>query len=743
LKTLHRQLKTMHWNGAAFLSVLFCGCVAFSPAHAAPRQSSPGIVVCEPVAAQASDADFGTGCALWLQFTVGGQPQFGKTPLWETLSRAASELHRFDLRLSPAQAVSLASSTGTTYAVVGTLNGSGPHLNLTYRLLQVPSGAAFGAPIALTGTRAQIDAKLPLLARTLAVRLGAKSLDIPASTQLSAGDMQALGKAHQSRLDPHAGLTAGQGKALTTLAARSPLAGLLCLSLNIYSTHTARNAAASTLLAQAGGNPLVWSEVAGNDPLALLSRNAPLVGLAARYPDSYALAAAQAQYCLAVQDRPEEGTAAERAVLDAPQNPSAWMTEAAAVADIAQGVRQSRVFPVLNPAELDTLGRLYPQSERAAQRATVLDPSYAAAWLSLAEAATLTSDTAVSDRALQAALKLSPDKVAAYEWGLEMYQPKWGGDPTKLSAIAQAAASDTALDSADVVSLATQLQSSGNPELRQQVLGDFLKRRRTYLSAHTGDGRSHWGLATVLQAAGDREGALTEYQTAETLIPYSAALHCDYGTALYSKTANTFSLMKEQYQDAVRLDPDDPRGHLDLAYALKAQGDFEGAKRELRTALSLDPADGKAYSKLGDVFIDQPAPNYPAAIQNYQSAIRFGNFDQPTYEHLVWTLTQTQQYDQVIQTGSHALTIFVTGDAPISDNMAEAYLHSKDWDKSIALDQATLAQNADDAYAHESLAEAYLGAGRLPEAQAEWRKVEALPNGQFKSIAQDYLKQYP
>ena len=318
-----------------------------------------------------------------------------------------------------------------------------------------------------------------------------------------------------------------------------------------------------------------------------------------------------------------------------------------------------------------------------------------------------------------------------------------GGYPVKLSDIAQAAASEAALDSAEAVSVARKLRESGNENLQQKLLNDFIGRRRAFLSAHPTDGRSHWGLATVLQAAGDRAGALTEYQTAETLIPDSAALHCDYGSALYSKTVNTFPQIKEQYEDAVRLDPDDTRGHVDLAEVLKAQGDFEGAKRELRMALSLDPADGKAYSALGDMLIGQPDPNYPAAIQNYQSAIRFGNFNRPTYEHLVWTLTQTQQYDQVIESGNHALTIFVDGDAPICDNMAEAYLHSKNWDKSIALDQATLASDPNDAYAHESLAEAYLGAGRLSEAQTEWRKVVMLPDDQFKTIAQNYLKQHP
>jgi len=713
------------------------------PKSSLPRQSGPGIVVCEPVTAPNSDAaGFGAGCALWLQFTVGGQPQFGKTPLWASLNRAALELRRSDLRLSPAQAPRLASITGVTHAAVGTLNGSGPHLILTYRLLQAPSGAAVGAPITLTGTRAQIDAKLPLLARTLALRLGAKSPEIPASTQLSADDLQTLGEMNWPGLAAQTDLPDSRRKQLAALAARSPLAGLLGLNLKIYDTYAARNAAITTLLTQAGGNPLAWGEIA-EDPAALLPHDAPLIGLAARYPGSGILATAETFRCRAVQDRPGENAAAERVLRDAPRDPNAWLIETTALSDAADDVRHGRVFSALTPAEVDTLGHLYPQQEAAMRRAVALDPLFATAWRRLADAATFNSDPAAADRALQTALKLSPDKARVYEWGLEMYQPKWNDDPAKLSAIARMAASDTTLNAEEVVSVARELYYSGNPDLQRKVFSDFITRRRKYLSAHPNDGKSHWGLATVLKAAGDKEGALTEYRTAATLLSNSAAVRCDLGDALYLDPQGTSDQVRKQYQDAVRLDPDDPRCHLDLGFAWRLEDDFPQAKRELQAALRLDPANPKAYSELGDVNLNQPNPDYQAAIQNYRAAIRSGSYNQDTYENLVWTLTQTQQYDQVIKTGNDALRTFTSGDTAISDNMAEAYLHSKEWDKSIALDQATLASDPNDAYAHESLAEAYLGAGRIPEAQAEWRKVLTLPNDQFKAIAQGYLKQYP
>jgi tetratricopeptide (TPR) repeat protein len=705
----------------------------------ASAQSGPGLVICEPVTIPALSS-FGAGCAAWLQFAVGGQPQFGKTPLWGSLNRAASEMHRSDLQLSSAQAVRLAPILGITQAAVGTLRGSEPHLTLAYRRIQVPSGAAAGAPITVTGTQAQITARLPQMARTLALGLGGTSAGIPASSGLAASDLELLGALRRLGQSPPAEEQPegeARQKDLVALASHSPLASLM--ALGTYGTRESLHAAVKTLLAQAGGNPLVWAEIADKDGLALLPYSAQLSALAARFPGNAPLAAAESLRCRAVQDRPGESAAAERLTRDAPHAPNGWLIKGEAVSDQAADLRQARVFPALTPAEADTLGHLYPQWEKAAQHAVILDPAFAPAWQNLAKAATFNSDTATADHALQKVLTLSADKAKVYEWGLEMYQPKWGGDPAKLQSLARQAASDTALTSTEVVFVAQELKESGSPNLQQKVLSDFIARRRAYLSAHPDDSIKHWGLAAALKASGDKAGALAEYKTAAALLPNSAEVRCDLGDALYDGGVSDQG--NEQFQEAARIDPDSPRSLIDLGFVQRQQGHFEEAKRSLQDALRFDPANSKAYSELGDVFLIQRPPDYQVAIENYQAAIRYGNYS--SYVRLVAALDNAGKFDQVLTTGEAALRIYINGNATIYDDMADAYLHEKEWDKSIVLSQAALTLNVADPVAHENLGEAYIGAGRKAEAQAEWRKVLALPDIGIRSAAEGYLKQYP
>ena len=75
--------------------------------------------------------------------------------------------------------------------------------------------------------------------------------------------------------------------------------------------------------------------------------------------------------------------------------------------------------------------------------------------------------------------------------------------------------------------------------------------------------------------------------------------------------------------------------------------------------------------------------------------------------------------------------------------MANAYLIKKAWNQSLAMSNAALALDANDSLAHENLAEAYLGTGRIAEAQAEWRKVLTFNDARMKAEAEGYLKKYP
>lgn len=735
---------------ALIFCALFCGLAAPSSLRAAPAwkvqdnslplQSGPGIVVCEPVTAPADPgaAGFGAGCALWLQLTVGGQPQLGKTPRWESLSRARTELGRPDLQLSAAEAPNLAPILGVTHAVIGTLRGAGPHTALTYTLLRVPSGAAVGAPLRLVGTLGQIAAALPSAARTLAKRLGVTANDVPASTGLSPTDLQTLGRMRWQA----AARTGAQQAALEAMAAHSLLAGLLDLSGGAPHTGAQFSALAQGMLTKAGDNTLVWGEIAGLDGPAVLPHAAELTALTTRYPGNYNLASAETFRCRAAQDRKPELQAAERVIKDAPHNPDGWLTYATSLSGTADDLRHGRYYGLLSPAESTQLQLLYPRWEAADHRAVQLDPAFTKGWQRLMVSATFNSDTTLADTALQTALALGADKSDVYGWALEMYQPKWGGDAAKLARFAQLAAADTTLEAAEAVYIARELKSGGNPDLQQKVLTGFIARRRAYLAAHPSDGGGHWGLAAVLEAAGDRDGALAEYRTAASLLPdgaQGASVRYDLGHALSRAGTNDQALAP--LREAVRLDPDLAVAYYLLGYNQYHLGHYEDAKVELRTALRLSPFLERAYATLGDVFLMQ---NNPAEeVPNYQAAIRYGAYSRDNYDHLVAALAATGQSAQVLTTGEEALRNYPDGDAVLFDDMADACLHTKEWDRSIAFSQAALALDASDALAHENLGEAYLGAGRVADAQAEWKKVLTLKNEPLKAVAEGFLKKYP
>lgn len=715
-------------SAALLVSVSFCGLAG--PSRAASGE--PGIVVCEP-AADPANGSFGVGCALWLQMTVGGQPEFGRTPLWRSLARARRELNRPDLRLTAAQAARLGPLLGVTHAAVGELHGTGAHLSLTYRLLRVPSGAPVGAAMTLRGTREQITAGLPRLARTLAKSLGAAAPAVPASPGLTPADLQLFGR---FRWEDAAEVEADKAP-VEALAAQSPLAGLLLVGEPVRSA--ARfNAAAQVLIRQAGGNPLVWGEITEQRPLAALPQAGTLAALAARFPGSAALAAAETYRFRAVQDRAAERRAAERAVQDSPQSPDAWLTLAATLDGAAQSLRQGRVYDALSPEEAATLGHLYAQWEAAARRSVTLDPAFAKGWLRLAEAATFNSDPA-ADPAIENALRLSDDKSGVYAWALEMYQPKWNDDPSKLRRFSRLAAADTTLTATETIDVGKELRSSGSPDLQQSVLNGFLVRQRAYAAAHPRDGNAYWSLAEVEKAAGQTPAAQADFRTALPLLPESAGVRYGYGNTLYGPDTNAQAAA--QFESAVQADPEDPAAHYYLGYYLFAHLKLEDANAELQTALRLNPAYGDAHGALGEIYLRQN--KLPEAVSEYRTALKLGSLRRVTAENLVFALDGSGRYADALTAGDAMLRIYINGDGPLYDNMADAALHTKDWDKSLTFSQAALALNPNDALAHENAAEADLGAGRIPDAQIEWRKVLAFSDDHLKTAAQGYLKQYP
>jgi len=212
-----------------------------------------GIVVCEPIAAHADDAmaAFGSGCAAWLQMTVGGLPQLGKTPLWNALPRATAEIGHVDLRLARVQAVGLGPALGITHVAVGTISGAASHCTLTYQLYAVPSGKTVGRAWRVQGSRADILRQLPAAVKRMAQTLGVNPVGIPATMSGIPDDFALLGRLRWSVLSTR---TPAQAAAFRAMALRVPLAGLMTLSRDARTSNARFFAATDALLAQ--GEPI-------------------------------------------------------------------------------------------------------------------------------------------------------------------------------------------------------------------------------------------------------------------------------------------------------------------------------------------------------------------------------------------------------------------------------------------------------------------------------------------------------
>jgi tetratricopeptide (TPR) repeat protein len=127
------------------------------------------------------------------------------------------------------------------------------------------------------------------------------------------------------------------------------------------------------------------------------------------------------------------------------------------------------------------------------------------------------------------------------------------------------------------------------------LLQEALMRRR--LEKYPGDYVAHTNLASVLEARGRSEEALTEYRLALEARPKSAPALNNLGALLQSMGRESEALAS--WRDAVRADPEYANARYNLGNALAARGAFAEAVPQFREAARLQPGDAGALSNLG------------------------------------------------------------------------------------------------------------------------------------------------
>lgn len=519
-------------------------------------QKSVGVVVAEPVAQNVPRelAEFGVGCGRWLHLHTGGHGELGRTPLWGSVADVRKLLQRPDIRLTSADATRFADLAGVTHIALGTISGTQARTTLSYQLYQTqPKLQKVGSVLTNSGTRDEVIKKLPQMSRSLAKSLGVQSPRVPVP-QIAASDFTLLGQVPWKADQP---VAANLVLRLAALSAREPLAAVLFLRSGKPRANKAELATAlSNLMKHASGNTIAVADVARFYVADIAPHQKVVTGLRARYPKSYLAATSAMQLHKSAGNWKLAQSAAEDAVRAAPQNASAWLDLNALIGSYAQSIRGSAYSAEMTPAQR-VVWQLYPQRLAAAWRATQLTPQDSYAWSEVAEAATFNGNSALADRALWKAYALDKFNNSVYSWGLQMYQPKWGGDRKKLLQIARLAVQYADPHNFPADDLVDAIFYGSLKEYREELLTAAIKRS-----------------------------------------PTSVIANYEYG-ALYHYDKRLYKTAEKHYRIALAGDPQYARalGSLgDLHYFVKR--DLAGAGRLYQQAVTSDPGDSALRDKL-------------------------------------------------------------------------------------------------------------------------------------------------
>lgn len=421
-----------------------------------PLPSGPGLQVCEPAGATGGLAQFGAGCGRWLHLMAAGQPELGRTPLWITSAVVARQFRQSNLSFPPETAVPLGRLVGATHVATGEISEAGQSITLTYTLRAVADGKTVGEPLALTGTREQIAAGLPGMARQLAQGLGVKDPTLPAAVAETPAELELIGAMpwlpDESWKQETLQRLRAMGQESRGGTAEAP--GRTALASFLFMLHQGEMGAVSTcqlacasLLPILPRNPLFLAEAARTawacryryDQIVSADRlptDRVREGLAAQ-PRCYLLHTADLYLKRMSPDLTAARQASEMAVRCSATSSEAWLILGSTISLQSDGIRRARTADAMSEAEWKRLIPLYGEELAASLKAVLLNEGSARAWETLSSAATFAGEQELAETALWKGLAIDPADRALLKWGLQMYQPKWFNNRVKLEQVAR------------------------------------------------------------------------------------------------------------------------------------------------------------------------------------------------------------------------------------------------------------------------------------------------------------------
>lgn len=150
---------------------------------------------------------------------------------------------------------------------------------------------------------------------------------------------------------------------------------------------------------------------------------------------------------------------------------------------------------------------------------------------------------------------------------------------------------------------------------RRMVLQEAWARHEVQKSS--GSFESRYNLGEMLQARGELDEAIVQFQAAVAIRPADAVANNALGGALLAK--GDLAGAVERFHVALKAQPDYFDAHYNLANALAAQGNFDGAVEQFGEAVRLNPEDANAQANLGTALaqlgrLSEAKSHYEAAL---------------------------------------------------------------------------------------------------------------------------------
>jgi len=199
-------------------------------------------------------------------------------------------------------------------------------------------------------------------------------------------------------------------------------------------------------------------------------------------------------------------------------------------------------------------------------------------------------------------------------------------DPSKVQKITTAAESKKSGEAQQAYDEAVKLQSANK-------LDEAIAEYKKALAVSPNEASYWYGMGTAFQAKNDIDAALENYKKAAALNPKEPTYKQVIRQANQAKAAPLVNRAIEKqtkandlpgaiadYEEALRLDPDDASTHMNLGTAYQAANKLPQASAEYDKAIKLDPKNADVHYFLATVY--ETMVKKPQAIQEYETYLR-------------------------------------------------------------------------------------------------------------------------